>query len=138
MKKILINETPWQTRIAIIRGDELQNIYFWSHATENLERSYYKGIVTKILPGIQTAFVDIGEERAGFLHISEIDRELAGHRMTNQFEDVEEEAPRITRQNLDISKIIREGETILVQVSKEPVKEKGQSSPPVTPYLVDS
>ena len=125
MKKILINETPWQTRIAIIRGDELQNIYFWSHATENLERSYYKGIVTKILPGIQTAFVDIGEERAGFLHISEIDRELAGHRMTDQFEDVEEEAPRITRQNLDISKIIREGETILVQVSKEPVKEKG-------------
>ena len=133
MKKILINETPWQTRVAIIRGEELQNVYFWAHATENLERSFYKGVVTKILPGIQTAFVDIGKERAGFLHISEIDRELAVDRMTTtgQFEDIEEEdgtpAPkkRVARQSLDISKIFHEGEAILVQVSKEPVKEKG-------------
>ena len=65
MKKILINETPWQTRIAITRGDELQNIYFWAHSTESLERSFFKGVITKILPGIQTAFVDIGQERAG-------------------------------------------------------------------------
>ncbi len=128
-KKILINETPWQTRVAITRGSELQNIYFWAHATESLERSFYKGVITKILPGIQTAFVDIGQERAGFLHISEIDRELAIDRMTTtgQIEDLEEESPRpnVTRQQLDISKILKEGETILVQVSKEPVKEKG-------------
>ncbi len=125
MKKILINETPWQTRIAITRGEELQNIYFSSHATENLERSYFKGIVTKVLPGIQTAFVDIGQERAGFLHISEIDRELAVHRMAEQFEDMEEKPRPSRRPQLDISKIIKEGEPILVQVSKEPVKEKG-------------
>ncbi len=130
MKKILINETPWQTRVAITRGDELQNIYFWAHSTESLERSFFKGVITKILPGIQTAFVDIGQERAGFLHISEIDRELAIDRMTTtgQIEDVEDEAPkppRVARQNLDISKILKEGEEILVQVSKEPVAEKG-------------
>ena len=129
MKKILINETPWQTRVAIMRDEELQNIYFWAHSTENLERSFYKGIITKILPGIQTAFVDIGQERAGFLHISEIDRELAIDRMTStgQIEDLEEEAPRprVPRQQLDISKILHESEEILVQVSKEPVKEKG-------------
>lgn len=125
MKKILINETPWQTRIAITRGEELQNIYFWSHTGKNLERSFYKGIVTKVLPGIQTAFVDIGQERAGFLHISEIDREMAVHRMHDQFEDVEEEPVRPSRASLDISKIVKEGEAILVQVSKEPVKEKG-------------
>ena len=91
MKKILINETPWQTRIAIIRGDELENIYFSTPATESLERSFYKGVVIKVLPGIQTAFVEIGQERAGFLHISEIDRELAIHRMSDQFEGIEEE-----------------------------------------------
>lgn len=133
MKKILINETPWQTRVAITRDDELQNIYFWSHTIENLERSFYKGIVTKILPGIQTAFVDIGQERAGFLHISEVDRELAIHRMsaTGQIEDIDDEDQQpkstevISRQQLDIGKIFKEGESILVQVSKEPVNEKG-------------
>ncbi|MBA3751450.1 Rne/Rng family ribonuclease [Candidatus Dependentiae bacterium] len=126
-KKILINENPWQTRVAITRDDELQNIYFWAHSTENLERSFFKGVVTKILPGIQTAFVDIGQERAGFLHISEIDRELAVQRMHDQFEEVEENAPQktIRREQIDISNIISEGENILVQVNKEPVKEKG-------------
>lgn len=131
MKKILINETPWQTRVAITRDGDLQNVYFSSHTTESLERSFYKGVITKILPGIQTAFVDIGQERAGFLHISEIDRELAIHRMTasGQIEDIEDEdrhkPESFTRSQLDISKILKEGETILVQVSKEPVYEKG-------------
>jgi ribonuclease G len=131
MKKILITETPWQTRVAITRDEELQNIYFWSHTIESLERSFYKGVITKILPGIQTAFVDIGQERAGFLHISEIDRELAIQRMTvtGQIEDIDEEDKQkpepIAKRHLDISKILKEGESILVQVSKEPVYEKG-------------
>jgi ribonuclease G len=131
MKKILINVNPWQTRIAITRDEKLQNVYFSSHATETLERSFFKGIVSKVLPGIQTAFVDIGQERAGFLHISEIDRELAIQRMTStdqledELEEQELEKPEPIRRELDISKILSEGEEILVQVSKEPVYEKG-------------
>ena len=125
MKKILINVTPWQTRIAITRNDTLQNIYFGSHATESLERSFFKGKVSKVLPGIQTAFVDIGQERAGFLHISEIDRVLAVQKMTAKFEDDDETAKPKRTQKPDIKKIVKEGETILVQVSKEPVNEKG-------------
>jgi ribonuclease G len=129
MKRILINESPWQTRIAIVRDEELQNIYFSSHAALNLERSYFKGVVTKVLPGIQTAFVDIGQERAGFLHISEIDRELAVQKIDEQYAEVDGETPRPKprqqQRDRDISKIIKEGEELLVQVSKEPVKEKG-------------
>lgn len=130
MKKILINEEPWQTRIAITREGSLQNIYFSSHATQTLERSYFKGTISKVLPGIQTAFVDIGQEKAGFLHISEIDRELAIQRMSGseQLDDIEEDdTPRreSIRHEMDISKILHEGESILVQVSKEPVYEKG-------------
>lgn len=132
MKKILINDNLWQTRIAILRDDALQNLYFSSHATQTLERSYFKGVVTKILPGIQTAFVDIGQDRAGFLHISEIDRELAINRMvgTSGFDEEIDEAETVsraepTRRELDIGKILREGEHILVQVSKEPIYEKG-------------
>lgn len=133
MKKILINSNPWETRIAITREDDLQNVYFWSPHRENLERSFFKGVVVKILPGIQTAFVEIGQARAGFLHISEIDRELAIQRMAatvqldeDEIEDVENlEKAEPPRRERDISKILKEGEPILVQVSKEPVYEKG-------------
>lgn len=129
MKKILINEDTWQTRVAITQDDELQNIYFWSKNIEPLERSFFKGIITKVLPGIQTAFVDIGQERAGFLHISEIDRDLSIKKMElnehlENIDDEEEQKPEQYQQP-DISKILKEGETILVQVSKEPVYEKG-------------
>jgi len=129
MKKILISANPWQTKIAVTRDDELQNIYFSSHTIENLERSFFKGTIIKVLPGIQTAFVDIGQEKAGFLHISEIDREMALQKMTSTVELDEDETPvepeRQSYQAMDIGKILKEGEPILVQVSKEPVYEKG-------------
>jgi ribonuclease G len=128
MKKILISVNPWQTRVAILREDRLQNIYFDSPRSENLERSFFKGIISKVLPGIQTAFVDIGQQRAGFLHISEVDRELALDRMNETVdfaENVGHQERHYNRQPPDISKIFKEGEAVLVQVSKEPVYEKG-------------
>lgn len=135
MKKIIINNEPWQTRIAITQDNELQNLYFETHTTESLERSFFKGVVSKVLPGIQTAFVDIGQERAGFLHISEIDRDLAikkisKHSQIDEMDDEqkEEQTPErktIRKSEVDISKILKEGDQILVQVSKEPVYEKG-------------
>ena len=128
MKKILINEEPWQTRIAIVDQDGLQNVYFWSHTDNNIERCFYKGTVSKVLPGIQTAFVEIGQEKAGFLHISEIDRALADTKSNDDdFESTEKESGshRKHMQQADIAKIFKEGESILVQVSKEPINEKG-------------
>jgi ribonuclease G len=127
MKKIIINDNPWQTRIAIITDGKLQNIYFSAPTHEALERAYYKATVTKVLPGIQTAFVDFGQERAGFLHISEIDRELAMEKISRDLEDDEQEhkVEKKPSQKRDISKILTEGEHLLVQVSKEPVNEKG-------------
>ncbi len=130
MKKILINENPWQTRIAITTDGQLQNVYFTGHTENPLERAFFKGIVTKVLPGIQTAFVDIGQEKAGFLHISEIDRDLAIAKISkhSQIDDEDGESPprrHISRQQIDISKIFKEGDQILVQASKEPVYEKG-------------
>lgn len=121
----------WQTRVAIVRDGHLQNIYFSSPVKESLERSYFKGIVSKVLPGIQTAFVDIGQNKAGFLHISEIDRELAIDRMSSTVEIEDTPTDKKVREEntmrpvMDIGKILKEGETILVQVSKEPVYEKG-------------
>ena len=132
MKKIIVNDNPWQTRIAITQDKELHNIYFSTPAMERLERAFFKGIVAKVLPGIQTSFVDIGQKRAGYLHISEIDRELAIERMRKrlQLEEDEEKKDRrrkkrISIQKRDIGKILKIGDPILIQVSKEPIYEKG-------------
>lgn len=125
MKKILINKAPWQTRIAITRDSQAQNVYFSAPTSTHLERCYFKGKISKILPGIQTAFVEIGQEKAGFLHISEIDHELAIEKIskTMQLDDTPVKRPR--REKLDIAKIFKEGDDVLVQVSKEPVYQKG-------------
>ena len=129
MKKILINKEAWQTRVAILRGDRLQDIYFRTHSRPELERSFFKGRVSKVLPGIQTAFVDIGQPKAGFLHISEIDRALAAEKMIEfkTVDDSQEQAifDRTLKKAMDIGKIFKEGEDILVQVLKEPIYEKG-------------
>lgn len=128
MKKIIINNNPWQIRIAIITNGKLQNIYFSTSTHEVLERAYFKGLVVKVLPGIQTAFIEFGQEKAGFLHISEIDRELAMQKISRHLEDDEEIQQKVEKkimQKRDISKILKENEPILVQVSKEPVYEKG-------------
>jgi Rne/Rng family ribonuclease len=137
-KKILINYAPWQTRIAIIVDGKLQNIYFDSHTSNSIERSFFKGVVMKILPGIQTTFVNIGQERAGFLHISEIDRDLALKKMARtidagdddfdeegDFEPREKKERSSHRTQADIRKIFKEKEVILVQAQKEPVGTKG-------------
>ncbi|MFA6527299.1 MAG: S1 RNA-binding domain-containing protein, partial [Candidatus Babeliales bacterium] len=129
MKKILINKEVWQTRIAVLSDDRLQDLYFDTLNHLDLERCYFKGKVSKVLPGIQTAFVDIGQNKAGFLHISEVDRALATEKIVEslQADDGKDETytEREIKTSLDIGKIFNEGEEILVQVTKEPVSEKG-------------
>lgn len=135
MKKILVNIEPWESRVAVLRDDLLENIYF-SSATDNvIEKAFFKGTVVKIFPGIQTAFVEIGQERAGFLHISEIDRDLAVNTIegADQLDVIHDNSidhqdgltnpKRISKAS--INEIFKEGQDILVQVSKEPVGEKG-------------
>lgn len=129
MKKILISRSPWQVRAAIIDDGKLQDVYFDDQSNVDLERCFYKGRVSKVIPGLQTAFVDIGREKAGFLHISEIDRSLAADRIakSQQIEGMDEPVydAQTVKRVMDISKVFTEGEDTLVQVIKEPVYEKG-------------
>jgi len=126
-KKILINDDPWQTRVAITINNDLQNIYFGSKIKQSLERSFFKGKVTKIMPGIQTAFVDIGQAKSGFLHNSEIDRELALKKLEEGalFEPLKPNETTEYKDKCDITKVLKEGDEILIQVSKEPLNDKG-------------
>ena len=107
-------------------------VHFESKYNHVLERSFFKGKVLKVFPGIQTAFVDIGQERAGFLHISEIDRDLALNKMDGVDQlsiiaDQEDSNDGSKKRSSDVSmsSILKEGESVLVQVSKEPIGEKG-------------
>src|SRR3989338_7011663 len=137
MKKILVNIEPWESRVAVLRDDQLENIYF-SSATDNvIEKAFFKGTVIKVFPGIQTAFVEIGQERAGFLHISEVDRDLAVNKIEGadqldvihdkfiELDGDQKQFPIKRSAKASISSIFKEGQEVLVQVSKEPVGEKG-------------
>ena len=127
LKKIIINEEIWQTRVAILDKEKLQDIYFDFHNKIDLERCFFKGKVSKVLPGIQTAFVNIGQPKAGFLHINEVDRTLAAKKIFIDTEEIQEreDITRIVKHAMDIGKIFKEGDEILVQAIKEPIYEKG-------------
>lgn len=129
MKKILINREAWQTRVAVLSNDKLQDIYYDTGSKEDLERCYFKGKISKVLPGIQTAFVDIGQNKAGFLHITEVDRALATEKVIEHLQDNDESKEDFNmkeiKSSIDISKIFNEGSDVLVQVIKEPISEKG-------------
>jgi ribonuclease G len=131
VKKILIDKEPWQTRVAILSDDNrLQDVYFQSTNKKELERCFFKGKISKVLPGIQTTFVDIGQNKAGFLHITEIDRTLATEKSSAfvEIEDIDEinniKKPE-SRNPVNINKIFKENDEALVQVIKEPIHNKG-------------
>ena len=115
-KKILINHNHWQTRVAVLRNDNLQDIFFDSNIREYIEHCFFKGKISKILPGIQTAFVDIDQARAGFLHITEIDRTLAANRIAKQ--TGEKITISLVKHQMNIEKVLKEVENILVKVLK--------------------
>jgi ribonuclease G len=124
-----MSRSPWQVRSAIIDDGKLQDIYFDDRNAVDLERCFFKGKVLKVIPGLQTAFVDIGQEKAGFLHISEIDRSLAADRIAHaQTVEGLDEPPvdvKSVKRIMDINRVLKEGEDVLVQVLKEPMYEKG-------------
>jgi ribonuclease G len=77
-KELIISTTPQETKLAILEDDELVEIYIERHRSQGIVGNIYKGKVTKVLPGMQSAFVDIGLERDAFLYVSDF------------FEDTEE------------------------------------------------
>ena len=71
--EIIINSNPRETRVALVENNQLAEIFIEHKAKKGIVGNIYKGLVTKILPGMQVAFVDIGLEKAGFLYVGDID-----------------------------------------------------------------
>ncbi len=113
--ELLVNVTPNETRIALVETGSLKEIQVERHSRQALVSNIYKGKVTRVLPGMQSAFVDIGLEKAGFLHVSDI----VSH---TECVDENEKKQFVAK---DIAELVREGQDIIVQVVKDPLGTKG-------------
>lgn len=111
-QEILVNVSPHEVRVAFLESGILQEIHIERSLRQDLLGNIYKGRVSRLLPGIQAAFVDIGLDRAAFLHVSDMgfDRRVDAN---NDFS------------HLDITKLLTPGQEILVQVYKDPIGSKG-------------
>lgn len=109
-EELLINITPRETRVALLENGVLQEIYIERSSKRGLVGNIYKGKVVRVLPGMQAAFIDIGLDRAAFLHASDIVQSDSGHPPTHE--------PPITQ-------LLREGQEVMVQVIKDPLGTKG-------------
>ncbi len=124
--KILINISPEQTRVALLENStQLSELYIERKKDASLVGNVYKGKVVKILPGMQSAFVDIGLEKAAFLHAADV---LSGFDYSIFGEDLDETVSL----QLPIEDLLREGEEVFVQVSKDSIGSKGAR---VTSYI---
>jgi len=109
-EEILINFTPMETRVAVIENGMPQEIYVERAKRRGIVGNIYQGKVARVLPGMQAAFVDIGLERAAFIHVDEV---------------VDQSLPAEQRSATSIAQVLREGQTLLVQVTKDPIGTKG-------------
>jgi len=125
--EILINATPGETRVAILEKSQFVELHLERARFRSVAASIVKGRVTRVLPGMQAAFVDIGLEKAAFLY--------AGDYVEN-IESIEEEdeGPRGRRNRgrngggrrvPSIESLLHEGQEIVVQIAKEPIGSKG-------------
>jgi ribonuclease G len=104
-EEILINVTPQETRVAVVGAGAVQELLVERAASRGLVGNIYMGKVARVLPGMQSAFVEIGLSRAAFLHVADI------------WEQRDAAKP--------IEKVLAEGQPLLVQVVKDPIGTKG-------------
>ena len=127
MKKILFNATPTEKRAALLENEKVVELVVERPDSMRFEGNIYRGKIVSILPGIQSAFVNIGMEKAAFLHASDVDPALLldkGDALIDRYaSDPKFKRHKIAR--IPIEKIIEDGQEILVQVIKEPIGTKG-------------
>ena len=114
--EILIHHAAHETRVAVHQDAQVQELHIERHAQRGIVGNVYLGKVVRILPGMQSVFVDIGTQRAGFLHIADL---------WQTKKHVSNLNATVSDKTLAIEKLIFEGQTLLVQVLKDPLGSKG-------------
>src|SRR5918997_120677 len=129
-REILINGNPRETRVAIIEDEQLVELLVDRPDARRTVGDIYVGKVDAVLPGIQAAFVDIGTEKSAFLHASDLvyaedEPEEPDDDNGDDDESAENGGRRGRSKAPPIQDVIKKGQEILVQVSKEPISTKG-------------
>src|SRR5690606_29335547 len=114
-EEILINVTPVETRVALVENGMLQEAYIERTSRKGIVGNIYRGKVVRVLPGMEAAFVDIGLERAAFIHASDVV-------VSQPSADDVTDSPKVVP---DIRTLLREGQSLVVQVTKDPIGTKG-------------
>ena len=127
---LVINVDIGETRVALIENGILSELFVERTRDRSPVGNIYLGKVTRVLPGMQAAFVDIGLDRAAFLHVEDIVAEedleavAAGDSEDDDDDDDKKKSRKITRKT-PIRDVLKEGQSIIVQVSKGPISTKG-------------
>jgi len=135
-RNILINATKQETRVALLEGGQVVEFYVERKRDASLVGNIYKGRVVKILPGMRSAFIDIGLEKSAFLYVADIRTDILED-FSRFFEDEKQtiefsDKNKNQHKELHIDELIQEGQEILVQVAKDPIGTKGAR---VTSYI---
>jgi ribonuclease G len=120
-EEILINSTPNETRVALVENGMLQEVLLERNRKSSIVGNIYIGRVEKVLPGLQAAFIDIGLSRSAFMHVTDVCSQqkvfrLEGETVTDNVNDLNYPS---------ISKMVHEGQKIIVQVYKDAIGSKG-------------
>ena len=130
-KDIIINSTPNAVRVAILEDAEVVELLIERAEARRIVGNLFKGKVTSVKPGLQAAFVDIGLEKAGFLHASDVVHGGTGDEDEAEDDDEQEQGQEPDRRRSrhepvpDIADMLKAGDEIVVQVTKEPISTKG-------------
>ncbi|MDC8784335.1 ribonuclease G [Roseateles koreensis] len=117
MEDILINWTPQETRVAVVENGAVQELHVERTLERGLVGNVYSGKVARVLPGMQSAFIDIGLERAAFLHVADLHLNGTAAQPRSHHADAGVVTP--------IERLLFEGQTLTVQVIKDPIGTKG-------------
>lgn len=114
---ILINWSPQETRVAVVENGAVQELHVERTVERGLVGNVYLGKVARVLPGMQSAFIDIGLERAAFLHVADVWHPPVEGETLSQ--------ARSNQPHVPIEKQVFEGQALMVQVIKDPIGTKG-------------
>ncbi|HEY3383896.1 MAG TPA: Rne/Rng family ribonuclease [Vicinamibacterales bacterium] len=128
-KEMIVSSNGHQTMVAILEDDLVTEIFIERERQRGVVGNVYKGRVSKVLPGMQSAFVDIGLERDGFLYVTDVVNTMEEFDRLESGDDEESEdegrREREAGSSAKIEDLLREGQEVIVQVAKEPLGTKG-------------
>ncbi len=140
LKELIVNYTPHETRVALLENNTVAEVFIEREDDTNIAGNIYKGRVQRVLPGMQAAFVDIGFEHAAFLYVDDVFdpsdqngfQEFGQTPQENQKPIDENRSVLSSQSGYGIESILRQGQEIMVQVTKSSIGTKG---PRVTTHI---